>query len=119
VDEKTRTLQVRAEVSNTDGRLRANVFGTGRIILRAEEQAVTVPSEAVHWDGNCNVVFIWDKNSSRKDAAKVFHVRAVVPGVKDAQYTEMITGLLPGEVVAARNSNILRAELLKASLGEG
>jgi cobalt-zinc-cadmium efflux system membrane fusion protein len=117
VDEKTHTLQVRAELPNPDGRLRANVFGSGRIVLRVEERAITVPNEAVHWDGNCNVVFVWDKNSSKEDAPKVFHVRTVVPGVKDGQYTEIIAGLLPGERVATRNSNVLRAELLKASLG--
>jgi cobalt-zinc-cadmium efflux system membrane fusion protein len=119
VDEKTHTLQVRAELPNPDGRLRANVFGAGRIVLRVAERAVTVPNEALHWDGNCNVVFVWDKRSSEEDAPKVFHVRTVVPGVKDAQHTEIIAGLLPGEKVATRNSNVLRAELLKASLGEG
>jgi cobalt-zinc-cadmium efflux system membrane fusion protein len=119
VDEKTHTLQVRAELPNADGRLRANVFGAGRIVLRVEERAVTVPNEAVHWDGKCNVVFVRDKASSAEDAPKVFHVRSVVPGVKDARNTEIIAGLLPGEQVATRNSNVLRAELLKASLGEG
>jgi cobalt-zinc-cadmium efflux system membrane fusion protein len=119
VDEKTRTLQVRAELKNPDGRLRANTFGSGRIVLRREEQALVVPSEAVHWEGKCHVVFVQDKDWSQKGAPKVFHVRTVQPGVQDGGNTEIIAGLLPGEMVAYRNSGILRAELLKSSLGEG
>ena len=36
VDERTRTLQVREELPNPDGRLRANTFGSGRVVLRAD-----------------------------------------------------------------------------------
>src|SRR5262249_21783686 len=36
IDEKTRTLEVRADLVNPGGRLRANVFGAGRIVLRTE-----------------------------------------------------------------------------------
>jgi cobalt-zinc-cadmium efflux system membrane fusion protein len=119
VDDRTRTLQVRAELANPKGRLRANTFGAGRVVLRHEDKALVVPTEAVHWEGKCHVVFVWDKDASRPGAAKVFHLRTVLPGVQDGQRTEIIAGLVPGEVVAARNSGILRAELLKSSLGEG
>jgi len=37
VDEKTRTVQVRAELPNPDGRLRANAPGRGRISTKAEK----------------------------------------------------------------------------------
>ncbi len=119
VDERTRTLQVRAELPNADGRLRANTFGSGRVVLRREAQAMVVPAEAVHWEGSCHVVFVWDKGSAAKDAPKVFHTRTVVPGVRNGPNTEVIAGVLPGEMVAARNSGVLRAELLKNNLGEG
>jgi cobalt-zinc-cadmium efflux system membrane fusion protein len=118
-DEKTRTLQVRVDLANPGGWLRANTFGAGAIVLREEKEAVVVPSEAVHWDGNCHVVFVRDKDFLRKDAPKVFHVRVVRPGVKDDRNTEIIAGVLPGEVVAAKGSGVLRAELLKNNLGEG
>ena len=38
---------------------------------------------------------------------------------KDDRNTEIIAGVLPGEVVATRGSGTLRAELLKNNLGEG
>lgn len=118
-DEKTRTVKVRANLANAEGRLRASTFGLGQIVLREEKNAIVVPNEAVHWEGDCFVVFVRDKNFLAKDAPKVFHVRQVRVGIKDAQNTEVIAGVLPGEVVATRGSGTLRAELLKNNLGEG
>ncbi len=119
LDERTRTLQVRAEVPNPTGTLLANTFGTGEIVLREEKQAVLVPSESVHWEGDCIVVFVRDKNFLEPGALKVFHVRNVRTGVKNSATTEIIAGLLPGEVVASKNCASLRAELLKNNLGAG
>jgi cobalt-zinc-cadmium efflux system membrane fusion protein len=117
VDEKTRTVQVRAHVPNPDGKLLANTFGTGTIVLREEPSAVVVPNEALHQEKNCYIVFVKDKNFDKEDAPKVFHVREVRPGVRNGKYTEIIAGLWPGEYVATTNSAVLRAELLKGSLG--
>ena len=89
------------------------------MILRQEKQAVVVPSEAVQWEGDCHIVFVRDKDYLQEGAPKVFHTRTVRPGAKDGGNTEIIAGVLPGELVAARGSAVLRAELLKNSLGEG
>lgn len=119
VDEKTRTVQFRADVPNVDGSLVAHTFGTGRVILREENDAIVVPSEAIHWEGDCHVVFVRDRHFLDEGAPKVFHVRTVRPGVDYAGNTEIIAGVLPGEVIATRNSVALRAELLKNNLGAG
>lgn len=118
-DDQTRTIKVRVELPNADGRLRANTFGTGRIVLREEPQAVVVPSEAVHWDGSCHVVFVRDKNYFGENSPKFFHVRSVRPGIEEGDTTEIIAGLLPGEVIASKNSVVLEAQLLKSNLGAG
>ena len=119
VDDQTRTVEVRADVPNAEGRLRANTFGTGRVLLRQEAHAVVVPNEAVHWDGCCHVVFVRDKNYLIADEPKFFHIRKVRLGVKDSRGTEIIVGLLPGEVIATKNSVVLEAQLLKSNLGAG
>jgi cobalt-zinc-cadmium efflux system membrane fusion protein len=119
VDEKTRTVRYRAELPNTDGSLLANTFGTGQIVLRAEKDAIVVPNEAVHWEGDCHIVFVRDRNYLDPNGKKVFHVRTVRPGVMNGPSTEIIAGVLPGEVVATRNSANLRSELLKNNLGAG
>jgi cobalt-zinc-cadmium efflux system membrane fusion protein len=119
VDEKTRTVKVRAILENPTGHLRANAFGPGRILLREEKYAVVVPKGAVHSDGDCHVVFVRDKNYLTEGAPKVFHVRSVRLGARDESRIELLAGVLPGEVVAVKGSAVLLAELLKGKLGEG
>jgi len=119
-DRQTRMVSVRAELPNPAGQLRNETFGAGEIVLREEQEAVAVPNEAVHWEGCCQVVFVRDKGFfDSRESPKVFHVRSVRLGTRNEEFTEIIAGLLPGEVVAARGSDVLRAELLKNSLGEG
>ncbi len=118
-DDVTRTVKVRVDLANPDGKLRTNTFGTGWIVLREEPKAVVIPSEAIHWDGTCNVVFVRDKNFMQPNSPKIFHVRSVRPGVKEGETTEIIAGLLPGEVIASKNSVVLEAQLLKANMGAG
>ncbi|GIW78945.1 MAG: hypothetical protein KatS3mg105_0752 [Gemmatales bacterium] len=127
-DEKTRTIKVRAELQNTDGKLKAQTFGIARIILREEKNAVVVPNSALHSDGNCTVVFVRDKNYFEEGYPKLFHVRSVRTGAKtrklgnkfyDGEYTEIIAGVLPGEIVATKGSGVLRSELLKNKIGDG
>lgn len=119
VDSETRTVKVRGELPNDDAQLRNETFGTGEIVLREEPDAIIVPSAAVHWEGCCHVVFVRDKDYLAKGSYKVFHTRSVRPGVLMGDTTEMIAGLLPGEVVVTKGSAVLRAELLKGNLGAG
>jgi membrane fusion protein, heavy metal efflux system len=64
-------------------------------------------------------VFVRDKDFQKPDAPKVFHTRSVRVGAKDETNTEIVAGVLPGELVAVKNSGVLRAELLRGNLGEG
>jgi len=119
VDSETRTINVRAELPNDDGRLRDESFGAGRIVLRDEPNAIVVSKDAIHWEGCCHVAFVRDKDFLAEESYKVFHTRMVRPGVTVADRTELIAGLLPGEVVVTQGSGALRAELLKGNLGAG
>jgi membrane fusion protein, heavy metal efflux system len=118
-DDKTRTVKVRVDLPNPQHKLRSNTFGTGRIVLREEPKATVIPTEAVHTDGDCSIVFVRDKNFFQDGAPKFFHVREVRLGVQDGGTTEVIAGLLPGEVIASKNSMVLESQLLKSNLGEG
>jgi cobalt-zinc-cadmium efflux system membrane fusion protein len=113
-DRKTRTVKVRAVLANTDGRLKANTFGAGKIIFRDEPNAIVVPNKAVHRAGGCYVVFIRDKQMKT-----VFHTRTVRVGARDADHTEIIAGVLAGECVATNGSGVLRDELLRGERGGG
>ena len=82
-DRQTRMVTIRAELPNPHGALRSETFGAGRIVVREERDAVVVPSEAIHWEGCCHVVFVRDKGYADKpESFKVFHVRMVRPGAK-------------------------------------
>jgi membrane fusion protein, heavy metal efflux system len=119
VDDVRRTMQVRVELPNPKGHLLANTFGTGTIILREEKSAVVVKNGAVHSDGNCNIVFVRDKDFFTNGAPKLFHVRSIRLGARNDEYTEVIAGVLPGEVVIVNGSEALRTQLLKSTLGAG
>ena len=118
-DPKTRTVKARADLPDPDGKQRANSFGAGRVILRDEPTAVTVPNEALQSDGCCQLVFVRDKDYLKPDAPKVFHVRKVRTGAKTDTHTEIPAGVLPGELVATKGSGLLLSELLRGNLGEG
>lgn len=119
VDAQTRTLQVRVPVSNSSGSLRDHTFGSGRIILREEPNAIVVPKESIQATSDAQFVFVRDKNYFTEGAPKFFHVRQVRPGAKDSQHVELLAGVLPGEVVATKGSAVLLAQLLRSNLGAG
>lgn len=111
-EETTRTVKVRADLANEGGRLRANTFGTGRIVLRESPNATAVPTAAVHWEGCCNVVFV-------RLTDDIFQTRKVNLGARNSTFSEVIAGVLPGEIVATAGSHVLKSDLLKSKLGAG
>lgn len=117
-DPKTRTVKVRADLADPERKLVANTFGAGKVILREEEKAVVVPNEAVQWEGCCHVVFVRDKDYLTSEY-KVFHVRKVRLGVRIEKTTEVIAGVLPGELVVTKGSGLMLTELLRGELGDG
>ncbi|KAA1258104.1 Cobalt-zinc-cadmium resistance protein CzcB [Rubripirellula obstinata] len=119
VDPQTRTVRVRAELSNADASLRNESFGRGEIVLRQEPSAIVVPEESLQWDGSSHVVFVRDARFFEKDRPKFFVTRSVRPGAKQDGFVEIIAGVWPGEVVASSGSDVLRAQLLRSNLGAG
>lgn len=118
-DSQTRTVRVRAELANEDRGLRHELFGRGQVVLRNEPDAIVVPETAVQWDGTGNLVFVRDARFFEKDRPKFFVARSVRLGVKRDGMIEIIAGVLPGEVVASRGGDVLRAQLLRSNLGAG
>lgn len=114
LDPKTRTLKARVELDNGDGMLRANMFGRARISAGRSDVAVTVPKEAVQWEGCCNVAFV------RSDASGTTFrpVRLVIAYDAGDRY-EVASGLKPGDTIVTRGSFILKNELLKDAVGAG
>ncbi len=119
VDRQTRTVRVRAKLPNPEGQLRNEAFGLGEIVLRSESEAIVVPETAVQWDGENSLVFVRDARFFEKDRPKFFVARSVRVGVSQDGFTEIIAGVLPGEIVVSKGADVLRAQLLKNNLGAG
>lgn len=112
VDEKTRTVHVRAEFPNPDGRLLAHSFGRAAIVTERREGAVVVPREAVQWDTTGALVFV-------RVNSTVFVARNVTTGVIDEAFVEIVSGVRAGERVATGGSYVLVAQLNNDKLGAG
>ncbi len=106
--EKTRTLRVKLEVPNRDGRLRAGMFATVIFQPVAARGAVTVPSLAVLRTGQRNVVVL-DLGEGR------FTPRAVTLGHQSDVYVEVLEGLEEGDRVITSAQFLIDSE---ASLQE-
>ena len=123
VDEKTRTIQARCEVANpvvehpgrpaSDGLrlLRANLFGSAKVLVARHPDAVVVPDAAVQrMPDRSDVVFV-----ARPDGTS-FEARNVRLGLSRAGLTQILSGVIPGERVVTKGSYVLKSELMKDSL---
>jgi RND family efflux transporter MFP subunit len=112
VDPHLRTVQVRASVTNPGGRMRAGMFGLGRIVLRDNTEVLSVSRDALQTDGCCQLVFVRQSDTQ-------FVPRKVATGVTVGNYVEILHGLTLGEPVASRGSFLLKTEILKTNIGAG
>lgn len=112
VDDQTRTVKVRTVVENPQRRLLAHTFGKAEITIREKPTAIAVPTEAIQWEGCCHIVFI-------RLTEDIFQVRKVRLGSEVNGYTEVLNGVLAGEVVVTAGSHVLKSEILKSGLGAG
>lgn len=101
----TQSAIARAVVTNSEQRLRPGLFITGRLTLSEKMVNVAVKSSALQTWENRTVVFV---RSGEK-----FDARDVEVGERDSQLVEITFGILEGDVYAAQNSFVIKAELAK------
>lgn len=114
IDHKTRTLKARVELDNGSGLLRANMFGRARIHAGASRQAITIPKEAVQWEGCCNIAFV-----RSDDAGTTFKPARLLLAYDTGDRYEIAEGLKPGDTVVTKGSYLLKNEILKNAVGAG
>ena len=102
---ETQSALARAVVPNAEQRLRPGLFATGRLTLSAKKVAVAVKSSALQTLENRTVVFVRD--------GEKFEARDVEIGERDPDFVEVTFGVLEGDLYAAKNSFIVKAELAK------
>ncbi len=112
VDDRTRTVEARVTLPNSERRLRANMFGTARVLVRQNEAMLTVPEQAIQTDGCCSLVFV-------KHTDTLYRPRKVELGLTRRGFIEVLDGLTENEPVVTTGSFLLKTEILKGSIGAG
>jgi membrane fusion protein (multidrug efflux system) len=94
----TRTLPVKAEVSNPDGLLRPGMFGKVELILSEQEEALFVPESAVLQQGTQNQVIVRNPESFRAE------FRNVEVGVRQGGRMQIVSGIEADDLVVAEGT---------------
>src|SRR5438128_9016136 len=91
VDPDTRTVQVRTEVPNPDGRLKPDMFANVEIITDMNSTAISIPQSALLDDGGKKIVFVSTSSGYEK--------REVTTGIQSDDRVEILDGLQAGDKV--------------------
>ena len=99
VDPDTRSVKVRTEVPNPDGRLKPDMFANVQIITDLHRTAISIPQVAVLDDGGKSVVFVSEGSGYVK--------RGVNLGIEGNGRVEIIEGLRAGDKVVVKGNYLL------------
>ncbi|MCX8159562.1 MAG: efflux RND transporter periplasmic adaptor subunit [Candidatus Saccharicenans sp.] len=111
LDTASRTLKVRVEAANPSGRLKPGMYVEVALKL-AEQRVMAVPEEAVVDIDGQKTVFV-------PEGPGTYRPQAIQAGSPVGGWLPVISGLKAGEEYVAAGAILLKAELLKHTLGEG
>jgi len=110
IDPITRTRGVRIEVDNRNDMLHQGQFVDVQIRVGTGKKVPTVPAKAVILMQGSSVVF--------KQEGSKLHVQKVKMGASLGGWTEIKSGLVPGDMIVSKGAFLLKSMLLKSQLGE-
>ena len=99
---ETRTVRIRTEMMNPDGRLKPNMYVTG-LVKRTRKGVIVVPASAILSTGQRNVVWV-------EVSENTFEPRDVVVGLTGDSSVEILDGLREGEVLASTGGYLIDSE---------
>ena len=111
VSEETRTATARVIIDNVDGRLKPGMFVKAGIEVGQQAADVRIPKSAIQTYEDAPVVFVQE--------GERFEPRRIKLGRENAQYVEVASGISVGETYVTKGAFTLKAELEKASFGDG
>ncbi|MEO5617606.1 MAG: efflux RND transporter periplasmic adaptor subunit [Candidatus Eisenbacteria bacterium] len=106
VGEATRAASARVVLGNADHKWRPGTFVTARIVVDDRPATIAVPDAAVQQLRGKDHVFV--------EVDGGFVAREITRGATDGEWTEILSGLRPGERFASRGGFILKSELQKS-----
>lgn len=99
LDPETRTVKVRTEVANPDGRLKPDMFANVQIVTDVNRAAISIPQSAVLNDEGKTIVFVADGTGYKK--------RQVQAGIQNNDRVEIVDGLTAGDKVVVKGNYLL------------
>jgi RND family efflux transporter MFP subunit len=114
LDPRTRTLRVKAQVANADGRLRPGLFARADLGIAKREGALLVPEEAVLQRADGEIIFV----VTAEDTARRVVVKT---GVQREGRIEIVEGVVAQDHVVVRGHAVLvdGAPVIRRSLDGG
>jgi cobalt-zinc-cadmium efflux system membrane fusion protein len=106
LDPATRTMQLRLELPNPEGRLKPEMFATIRLYSEPQPDRLALPEAALQRDHDRTFVFV-QRNATEYEA------RDVLIGESNGTLTTILAGLNEGEPIVTQGAFILKSELLK------
>ncbi len=111
IETDSRTLEVRIETNNSDGKLKPGMFADVEITTTIMKDVLVIPDTALQSDGDNQVVFV-------ALGGNKFEKRVVRLGMEQRGRVQVLNGIKAGEQIVTEGSFILKSELLKGELGE-
>jgi len=112
LNEMTRMAEVRAEVPNPDGSLRAGMYVDASIITGESSESLLVPRDTVYrFDGNA---FVFVRLES-----DLYELRRVQTGSESGGMAVVTAGLSDEDLVAVDQSYMLKSEFQRSRFGVG
>ena len=112
VSETTRTVKVRVQVKNEQGKLRPGMFAAVEIPLTDGKRVTLVPRQAVLSDEGQTFAFVHWKDD-------LWLRRDVSIGKPQGDMVEILSGLSAGDTVVAGGGFLFKSDILRAKMGAG
>jgi cobalt-zinc-cadmium efflux system membrane fusion protein len=112
VNETTRTIKVRVQVKNEQGKLRPGMFAAVDIPLTEGKKVALVPRQAVLSDEGQMFAFVHWKND-------LWLRRDVNVGKSQGDMVEILRGLSAGDKVVASGGFLFKSDILREKMGAG
>lgn len=112
IDEHTRTVKVRVQVSNEERKLRPGMFSEAEISIPLEGSTTTVPASAILSDEGRTFVFEHWKDD-------LWMRRDVVTGTRRGGLVEVLAGIPADSTIVTRGAFMLKSDILREKMGAG
>ena len=109
VEEQSRTVEVRIEVNNADGRLKPGMFADVEIVTTVTKDVLVISDKALQSVEDGQIVFV------ELEPGK-FEKRVVKLGMEQHGRVQVIEGVKAGEKVVTDGSFVLKSEMLKSEM---